>query len=298
MTRVTAAIVGSGNIGTDLMYKLTQSESLELRWMIGIDPTSDGLARARRLGLETSSDGVDWLLTQPELPDVVFEATSAKVHAGHASKYLDAGILAIDLTPAAVGPYFVPSVNTAGYEEYVNVNLVTCGGQATIPIVHAVSRVAPVSYAEIVASIASASAGQGTRQNIDEFTRTTAHSLEVTGGARAGKAIIILNPADPPVLMRDTVYCCVSNDADPSKVGESIINMVDEVASYVPGYRLLAEPQFDPDGDHTRVSTFLEIEGAGDYLPPYSGNLDIMTSAAVRAGEVLARSPEKTEARS
>lgn len=284
----TAAIVGSGNIGTDLLHKLVRSPLVEPRWMVGVDPGSAGLRRAAELGLRTSADGVDGLLGQDERPDLVFEATSAAVHRAHAPRYAAAGIRAIDLTPAAVGPAVVPPVNLDAHLGEPNLNLITCGGQATIPLVHAVSRVAPVSYAEIVASVASVSAGPGTRANIDEFTRTTGAGIESIGGAGRGKAIIVLNPADPPMIMRDTVFCAVPPDSDTDAIGESITRMVAGIAEYVPGYRLLSEPQFDLADDHVRVATFVEVAGAADFLPPYSGNLDIMTAAAVRVGEQLA----------
>lgn len=290
--KLTAAIVGSGNIGTDLMVKLQRSEWIELRYMVGIDRESDGLRRAWEAGLEVSSDGVDWLLAQPELPDIVFEATSAKAHLRNAPLYERAGIQAVDLTPAAVGEFVVPSVNFLAEGNRPNLNMISCGGQATIPIVAAVGRAAEVSYAEIVASIASRSAGPGTRANIDEFTLTTAEGVERVGGAEHGKAIIILNPGDPPMIMRDTVFCAVPADADRDAIEKSIEEMVAQVADYVPGYRLMAEPQFDeldggPAGTQ-RVAVFLEVEGNGDYLPPFAGNLDIMTAAAARVGEQVA----------
>lgn len=291
--KATAAIVGSGNIGTDLLYKLSRSDWIEPRWMIGIDPDSEGLRRASGLGVEVSADGVDWLLSQDTVPDVVFEATSAYVHRANAPRFAEAGIRAIDLTPAAVGPYVVPPVNLGQHRDAPNVNLITCGGQATIPMVHAVSRVVEVGYAEIVASVASVSAGPGTRANIDEFTRTTSKGIEVIGGARRGKAIIVLNPADPPMIMRDTIFCSIPADADTAAIADSVTRMAADIAEYVPGYRLLAEPQFDEpstmNGGMARVAIFVEVEGAGDFLPPYAGNLDIMTAAAVKVGEELSR---------
>jgi acetaldehyde dehydrogenase len=291
--RPTAAVVGSGNIGTDLVYKLLRSDALELRYVVGIDPGSEGLRRARDLGLDVSAEGVDWLLSRTEPPDIVFEATSARVHERNAPRYEDAGIRAVDLTPAARGPYVIPAVNLTRHLDEPNVNLVTCGGQATIPMVHAVSRVTPVAYAEIVATVASRSAGPGTRNNIDEFTRTTAAAVEVLGGAERGKAIIILNPAEPPLTMRDTIFCSLEPDADVEAVTASIDEVAAEVQEYVPGYRLLARPQVEPDmtpDGRGRVAIFVEVEGAGDFLPPYSGNLDIMTAAAARVGDEIARS--------
>ncbi len=297
MTRkVTAAIVGPGNIGTDLLYKLLRSSAeggvIEPRWMIGVDPTSDGLELARQKGVEASHEGVDWLLKQDELPELIFEATSAYVHREYAPRYAEAGIRAIDLTPAAVGPAVIPPVNGEEHLGAENVNMITCGGQATIPMVYAVSRVAKVPYAEIVASVSSASAGPGTRANIDEFTRTTSAGVETIGGAERGKAIIILNPAEPPMIMRDTIYCAVAPDADRDAISSSVVTMVEQVQEYVPGYRLLQDAQFDDASaatqDMTKVSIFVEVEGAGDYLPPYAGNLDIMTAAAARVGESIA----------
>ncbi|WP_183078468.1 acetaldehyde dehydrogenase (acetylating) [Mycobacterium tuberculosis] len=292
-SKAKVAIVGSGNISTDLLYKLLRSEWLEPRWMVGIDPESDGLARAAKLGLETTHEGVDWLLAQPDKPDLVFEATSAYVHRDAAPKYAEAGIRAIDLTPAAVGPAVIPPANLREHLDAPNVNMITCGGQATIPIVYAVSRIVEVPYAEIVASVASVSAGPGTRANIDEFTKTTARGVQTIGGAARGKALIILNPADPPMIMRDTIFCAIPTDADREAIAASIHDVVKEVQTYVPGYRLLNEPQFDEpsinSGGQALVTTFVEVEGAGDYLPPYAGNLDIMTAAATKVGEEIAK---------
>ncbi|MEV2272391.1 acetaldehyde dehydrogenase (acetylating) [Nonomuraea africana] len=296
------AIIGSGNIGTDLMFKALLSKKVEVVAMAGIDPDSDGLARARRRGLETTSSGVDGLVSLPSFDsvDVVLDATSAGAHARNAEVVQARGKRVIDLTPAALGPYVVPSVNLEEHLDAPNLNMVTCGGQATIPIVAAVSAVAPVRYAEIVASIASRSAGPGTRANIDEFTTTTARALERVGGAGRGKAIIVLNPAEPPLIMRDTVYCLVDSCSE-AEVVASVEAMVASVQEYVPGYRLKQEVQFTKVGDDepvrtlvpgarggVKVSVFLEVEGAAHYLPAYAGNLDIMTAAALRTAERLA----------
>jgi acetaldehyde dehydrogenase len=301
VSQAIAAIVGPGNIGTDLMYKLLRrSDALQARYMVGVDPASDGLARARREGLVASAEGVDWLLGLDELPDIVFEATGAKAHLANAPRYRTAGIVAIDLTPAAVGPYCVPSVNLAANLDQPNLNMVTCGGQATVPIVAAVSQVVEVEYAEIVASLASRSAGPGTRANIDEFTETTADALVKVGGAKTGKAIIILNPAEPPIMMRNTVFCSIpeavlDDQALQDRVSESIHQMVQSIqTTYVPGYQLRADPQFEPAQEiwnhRARLAVFLQVTGRGDYLPPYAGNLDIITSAAVQVAELIARS--------
>ncbi|MEV0395299.1 acetaldehyde dehydrogenase (acetylating) [Polymorphospora rubra] len=299
MSPVPVVIIGSGNIGTDLLFKIKrQSSSLVATAMVGVDPASDGLARARRLGLATTADGIDGLLAMPEFgpAKVLLDATSAGAHPWHDTIARKYGKLIIDLTPAAVGPYVVPPVNLDQHRAEPNLNMVTCGGQATIPVVAAVSRVATVVYAEIVASIASRSAGPGTRANIDEFTETTARAIEIVGGARHGKAVIVLNPADPPVVMRDTVYCFVDGATSHDEVTRSVEAMVADVRAYVPGYRLKQQVQFDPvtvgylpsvDGpfEGLRVSVFLEVTGAGHYLPDYAGNLDIMTAAAVRTAE-------------
>jgi acetaldehyde dehydrogenase len=304
MQKKTAAIVGSGNIGTDLMFKIMRrSKNLEIRYMIGIDPNSDGLARAKRLGITVSAEGVDWLLAQDEKPDFVFECTSAKAHAANAPKYREAGIHAIDLTPAAVGPYVAPVVNLHDLEDVLNVNMITCAGQATTPIVAAVSSVVRVDYAEIVASIASKSAGPGTRANVDEFTETTAKALEVLGGAKRGKAIIIINPVEPPMIMRNTIYCSIPPEAaEPGQTQEriraAIATAVEKIKDYVPGYDLRVEPQFDPArddwGGNGRVGVWVQVRGAADYLPEYAGNLDIITAAATRTADLLAEKIDST----
>jgi acetaldehyde dehydrogenase len=284
--RIKAAILGSGNIGTDLMIKMLRSQHIELVMLAGIDPESEGLARAAELGLKTTVNGIDGILSDAPEAELVFDATSAKAHIRHAKTLREAGKQSIDLTPAARGPYVVPMVNLEFNLDEPDVNLVTCGGQATIPIVHAINAVSPVQYAEIVATISSKSAGPGTRQNIDEFTETTAEGLRKVGGAERSKAIIILNPADPPIMMRNTVYCIVE-DMDKEALGESITRMVGEVQKYVPGYRVRGKPLFD-ENTH-KVTVFVQVEGAGDFLPTYAGNLDIMTSAALRVGEELAQ---------
>jgi acetaldehyde dehydrogenase len=290
---VKVAIVGSGNIGTDLMYKLlAQPGHMELTWLAGIDPRSEGLARARKLGIRTSHEGIGPVLEDPDVA-IVFDATSAGSHRRHAEQLRERGKVAIDLTPAAVGPLVVPPVNIDVNLDVPNVNLITCGGQATVPMVYAVSRAAPVRYAEMVSTVASASAGPGTRQNIDEFTFTTARALERVGGAREGKAIIILNPADPPILMRNTVYAIPeAEEPDEEAIRRSVGEMVAEVRHYVPGYRLKEEVLFDerdtPWGRRTVVAILVEVEGAGDFLAAYAGNLDIMTAAARRVGELFA----------
>ncbi|MFC5995123.1 acetaldehyde dehydrogenase (acetylating) [Pseudonocardia hispaniensis] len=290
-TRVTAAIVGPGNIGTDLLAKLERSAVLEVGYVVGV-VESDGLARARRRGITASAEGVDWLLRQNPLPEIVFEATSAKAHRANAPRYEEAGIQAVDLTPAHLGPMVCPPVNLNAHLDAPNVSMITCGGQATIPMVHAVSRVTPVPYAEIVASVSSRSAGPGTRANIDEFTQTTGQAVAQVGRAARGKAIIILNPVEPPMIMRDTVFCMIGPDADTDAITASVHEMVAEVQRYVPGYTLRAEPQFDAPREvwsgNGRVAIFLEVKGNGDYLPPYAGNLDIMTAAAARVGELMA----------
>lgn len=288
---VVAAIVGPGNIGTDLLAKLRRIPAIDVRYMVGV-VESDGLARARAAGIEASAQGVDWLLRQDPLPEIVFEATSAKAHMANAPRYAEFGIQAVDLTPAHIGPMVCPPVNLRDHISAPNVSMITCGGQATIPIVAAVSRVHDVPYAEIVASVSSRSAGPGTRANIDEFTEITSQAVVGVGGAQRGKAIIILNPVEPPMIMRDTVFCAIPADADRAAITASVLSMVNEVQQYVPGYTLRSEPQFDdpqPGWDgNARVAVFLEVEGNGDYLPPYAGNLDIMTAAATRVGHLMA----------
>lgn len=289
MTRkIKCALIGPGNIGTDLLAKLQRSPVLEPVWMVGIDPESDGLKRAREMGIKTTHEGVDGLVPhmQQDGVQIVFDATSAYVHAENSRKVNAQGAMMIDLTPAAIGPYCVPPVNLKAHvgQAEMNVNMVTCGGQATIPMVAAISRVQPVAYGEIVATVSSKSAGPGTRKNIDEFTRTTAGAIEKVGGAKKGKAIIIINPAEPPMIMRDTVHCLVEGEPDKEAITASIHAMLAEVRKYVPGYKLVNGPVFDGN----RVSVFLEVEGLGDYLPKYAGNLDIMTAAAARTAEMFA----------
>ena len=291
MAKLKAAIIGSGNIGTDLMVKLGRSEYLELTAVIGIDPQSDGLRRAKEAGYAGVDTGIDGFLADPSLEaDIIFDATSAKAHIYNNKVCQERGIKMIDLTPAAVGPYVSPAVNIDEHLDKNNINMITCGGQATIPMVHAINRVANVVYAEIVATISSKSAGPGTRANIDEFTETTSKAIEVVGGADKGKAIIILNPAEPPIMMRNTVYALVEEGKmDEQAIRESIAEMEKTVQSYVPGYHLRTEPIFEGN----KVTVLIEVQGAGDYLPEYSGNLDIMTSAAVRVAEEFAKNTLK-----
>lgn len=289
---INCAMIGSGNIGTDLMAKLKRSANLNPVWMVGIDADSDGLLKAREAGLKTTHEGVDGLIPHIEADNIqiAFDATSAYVHGENNRKLQEKGVLVIDLTPAAIGPFCVPPVNLkdqVGAQE-MNVNMVTCGGQATIPMVAAVSRVQAVEYGEIVATVASKSAGPGTRKNIDEFTQTTSGAVEKVGGAKKGKAIIILNPAEPPLMMRDTVHCLTETEPDQEAITESVHAMLKEVQKYVPGYKLKNGPIFDGN----RVSMFMEVEGLGDYLPKYAGNLDIMTAAATRTAEMFAEEIE------
>ncbi len=286
--KIKCALIGPGNIGTDLLAKLQRSAVLEPVWMVGIDPASDGLKRARELGIKTTADGVDGLVPhlQADGVQIVFDATSAHVHAENSRKVNQRGAMMIDLTPAAIGPYCVPPVNLREHvgRREMNVNMVTCGGQATIPMVYAVSRVQPVAYGEIVATVSSRSVGPGTRKNIDEFTRTTAGAVEKVGGAKKGKAIIVINPAEPPLIMRDTVHCLTVDPPEAAQIEKSVHVMIEEVQKYVPGYKLVNGPVIDGH----RVSIYMEVEGLGDYLPKYAGNLDIMTAAAARTAEMFA----------
>jgi len=290
MKKIKCALIGPGNIGTDLLAKLQRSPVLEPVWMVGIDPNSDGLKRAREMGIKTTADGVDGLLPHvlADGVQIAFDATSAYVHAENSAKLNALGVMMIDLTPAAIGPFCVPPVNLKQHvgKREMNVNMVTCGGQATIPMVAAVSRVQPVAYGEIVATVSSKSVGPGTRKNIDEFTRTTANAVERVGGARKGKAIIVINPAEPPLIMRDTIHCLTLERPKAAEIEASVHAMLLEVQKYVPGYRLVNGPVID--NETNRVSIYLEVEGLGDYLPKYAGNLDIMTAAAARTAEMFA----------
>ncbi len=291
--KLRAVIIGPGNIGTDLLMKMQRSDWVEPVWMVGIDPQSDGLKRAVDMGIKICSDGVDGMLEHIIEDDIriAFDATSAYVHRENSRKLNELGVIMVDLTPAAIGPYCIPPVNLADHARNLemNVNMVTCGGQATIPMVHAVSRVQAVDYGEIIATVSSKSVGPGTRINIDEFTRTTAGGVEKVGGAKQGKAIIVINPAEPPLIMRDTVHCLTADEPDEDAITASVHSMITEVQKYVPGYRLVNGPVFDG----RRVSVFLEVEGLGDYLPKYAGNLDIMTAAALRTGEMFAQEIDK-----
>ncbi|MBO6865443.1 MAG: acetaldehyde dehydrogenase (acetylating) [Thalassococcus sp.] len=288
MRKIKCALIGSGNIGTDLMYKLLRSEVLEPVWMVGIDPESEGLKRAAEKGLKTTHEGIDGLLPHVEADniEIAFDATSAYVHAANSAKLNELGVLMVDLTPAAIGPLCVPPVNLADLagDRPMNVNMISCAGQATIPMVAAVSQVQPVDYAEIIASLSSKSVGPGTRANLDEFTYTTSSALEKLGGAKKGKALAIINPAEPPLIMRNTVYCEVEGAPDQDAITASVHAMIKEVQRYVPGYKLVNGPDFDGN----RVAIFLEVAGLGDFLPTYAGNLDVMTAAAARTAEMFA----------
>lgn len=284
--KVKCALIGSGNIGTDLIYKIQRSEFLEPVWMVGIDPESEGLARARDMGLKTTAEGVDGLIpfVKEDGVQIAFDATSAYVHAGNSRKLNELGVFMVDLTPAAIGPLCVPPVNLNELESTMNVNMISCAGQATIPIVHGVSRVQSVEYAEIIASLASKSIGPGTRANLDEFTYTTSNAVCKVGGARRGKALCIINPADPPMIMRNTIYCLTDDEPDQEAITKSLIDMIEQVQRYVPGYKLVNGPVFEGN----KVGVFMEVAGLGDYLPTYAGNLDIMTAAACRTAEMYA----------
>ena len=286
MNKIKCALIGSGNIGTDLMYKLKRSPVLEPVWMIGIDPESEGLSRARDMGLKTAADGVDGVL--PHLAadgvQIAFDATSAYVHKENSDKMNAHGVFMVDLTPAAIGPLCVPPVNLDELAETMNVNMISCAGQATIPIVYGVSRVQSVDYAEIIASLASKSIGPGTRANLDEFTYTTSSAVCEVGGARRGKALCIINPAEPPMIMRNTIYCMTDDEPDQKRITESLMEMIGKVEQYVPGYKLVNGPVFEGN----KVGVFMEVAGLGDYLPTYAGNLDVMTAAACRTAEMYA----------
>ena len=288
MGKVNCAVIGSGNIGTDLIYKLQRSEFLAPKWVVGIDPDSEGLALAREMGLKTTHEGIDALLPHVEEDNIqiAFDATSAYVHAENSRKLNALGVLMIDLTPAAIGPLCVPTVNLSEQadKQVMNVNMISCAGQATIPIVNAVSRVQGVEYAEIIASLSSKSIGPGTRANLDEFTYTSSNAICKVGGAKQGKALCIINPADPPMIMRNTIYCRTEGEPDEKKITESMLEMIEQVQKYVPGFRLVNGPVFDGN----KVSTFMEVRGLGDYLPEYAGNLDIMTAAGARTAEMFA----------
>lgn len=288
MQKVRCALIGSGNIGADLIYKVQRSPVLEPVWMVGIDPASEGLARAREMGLKTTAEGVDGLLPHVKADNIqiAFDATSAYVHAENSCKLNELGVMMIDLTPAAIGPLCVPPVNLREHADRVemNVNMISCAGQATIPIVHAVSRIQSVDYAEIIASLSSKSVGPGTRANLDEFTYTTSDALVRVGGARRGKALAIINPAEPPMIMRNTIHCLTDEHPDQARIIDSVLSMIAEVQKYVPGYRLVNGPVFDDK----KVSVFMEVAGLGDFLPRYAGNLDIMTAAATRTAEMFA----------
>jgi len=288
MKKIRCALIGSGNIGTDLIYKIQRSPWLEPVWMVGIDPESDGLARARDMGLKTTALGVDGLLPHvlEDNIQIAFDATSAYVHAENSRKLNELGVMMIDLTPAAIGPLCVPPVNLRALADKVemNVNMISCAGQATIPIVFAISRIQSVAYGEIVASLASKSVGPGTRANLDEFTYTTSNAIQIVGGARKGKALAIINPAEPPMMMRNTISCLTDDIPNQARIIESILQMIGEVQKYVPGYRLVNGPIFEGK----KVTVFMEVAGLGDYLPRYAGNLDIMTAAATRTAEMFA----------
>lgn len=291
MKKIKCALIGSGNIGTDLIYKILRSEVLEPVWMVGIDPESEGLKRAKEMGLKVTSEGIDGLLPHIKEDEIqiAFDATSAYVHEENSRKMNELGVFMIDLTPAAIGPLCVPPVNLSDLGETMNVNMISCAGQATIPIVNAVSSIQSVEYAEIVASLSSISVGPGTRANLDEFTYTTSNAVCKVGGARKGKALAIINPAEPPMLMRNTIYCLTDDEPDEQRITESILTMIEQVQKYVPGYKLVNGPVFE----NNKVSVFMEVAGLGDYLPTYAGNLDIMTAAACRTAEMFATELQK-----